>query len=198
MGEIGERVSDLNKKDIDKSDLVIGELKKKFAKIIPKNEADFILAFVEGMLLMHRFMILTENYFKMEGTSKGRFLILARLLVSNSKEGESISDLLPFYPISPATISGILDTLEKDGMIERISNPSDRRRVNVRIKDKGKAFMIDFLPKHLVNVKNMVKEVTETERDILPVLFRKLNSGVEDVINTGGSKNFNIKNKEQI
>ena len=115
------------------------------------------------------------------GTSKGRFLLLIRLLLSDTPSGESISALRPFYPISYAAMSGVLDTLEKDGMIERCANPDDRRRVNIRLTGKGRDFILDFLPDHLNNVKTIGSGFKEDEVAKLSVSLKKLISGFEQV-----------------
>jgi len=90
-------------------------------------------------------------------------VILTWLLLSDASSGESISALRPFYPISYAAMTGVLDTLEKDGLIERSANPEDRRRVNIRLSEKRRKFIIDFLPVHVENVKKISSELQEDD-----------------------------------
>ena len=153
--------------------------------LFPELDVDFMVGFGSTMLMLHTFMVLTESYFQSLGTSKGRFLILVRLLISDSPVGESISSLRPFYPISYAAMSGVLDTLEKDGMIERLSHPSDRRKVNIRITEAGRAFMMDFVPKHLENIKALSSLLTEEDRVMLPEIVQKLIRGFEGFLARG-------------
>lgn len=40
--------------------------------------------------------------------------------------------------IRPATLTGIVDTLERDGFVSRQQNPSDRRSVQLTLTDKGR------------------------------------------------------------
>ncbi|MCK5879308.1 MAG: MarR family transcriptional regulator [Holophagae bacterium] len=151
----------------------------RFKKLLPGMDLDFMFNFARGMQLLHHTLILAESYFQKVGLSKSRFLILVHLLVSESPDGESISDLCPFYPMSSPTMTGLLDTLEKEGMIARLPNPSDRRKVNIRITDAGRAFMMDFLPKHQANARAMSKFLTPGDREMLPAILQKLNTGIE-------------------
>ncbi len=161
---------------------------EKFEEIFPELDVAFVLRSAGTMLLIHTFMMLTESYFKSAGTSKGRFVVLVRLLISKSPEGESISNIRPFYPISNAALSGVLDTLERDDMIERLPNSSDRRKVNVRITENGRRFIMRFLPGHLKNVKIMSAFVTNEDMSTLSDILQRLIHGVELFLDEEGQK----------
>lgn len=163
----------------------IFEYMEKFKALLPDLDTDFILTRAGTILMIHTFMMLTESYFQKEGTSKGRFVVLIRLLLSDSPDGENISMIRQFYPISNAALTGVLDTLEKDQMIERLPNPDDRRKVNIRITEAGRGFMMDFLPRHLENVKAMSGFVTEEEFAALLNTMKKLIHGIERFLSKG-------------
>lgn len=160
----------------------------RFGKYLGEQDAGFMMIFAETMLLLHRVVVVSDTYFQSMGTSKGRFLILIRLLLSDTPAGESISALRPFYPISYAAMSGVLDTLEKDGMIERCANPEDRRRVNIRLTDRGRNFILDFLPVHLENVKIIGSGLKEDEVALLSGSLKKLICGFEKVTRVQSGK----------
>jgi len=151
----------------------------KFEAFLPEQDVEFMMRFAETMLLVHRVVVVSDAYFQSMGTAKGRFLILTRLLLSDSSSGESISDLRPFYPISYAAMSGVLDTLEKDGMIERCANPEDRRRVNIRLSEKGRKFIIDFLPAHVENIQKIGSGLQEDEIGQMFGSLKKIIAGFE-------------------
>lgn len=159
----------------------------KYKELLPDMDLDFMHDFSSAMHLFHKVTILTESYFHKMGLSKGRFLILVNLLVTDPDQGACISDLCPHYQVSSATMTGLLDTLEREGMIERIPNPEDRRKVNVRITDKGRTFMMDFLPRHQANAKDMATHLTRQDRMELPRMLRKLVSGIEEFLENGES-----------
>ena len=151
----------------------------RFKDIFPEMDLDFMFNFARTMQRLHKLMGLTESYFHSQGLSKGRFMILVHLMVSESHDGECISDICPFYQVSSATMTGLLDTLEKEDMIERLPNPGDRRKVNIRITEAGRAFMMTFLPKHQQSAKEMSALLTQGDRVLLPVILEKLTDGIE-------------------
>ncbi len=159
----------------------------KYKKLLPDMDLEFMYNFSRAMHLFHKVTILTESYFHKTGLSKGRFLILVNLLVTDPEEGASISDLCPFYQVSSATMTGLLDTLEREGMIERIPNPTDRRKVNVRLTEKGRQFMMEFLPRHQASARKMARHLTEQDRAEMPRILGKLVAGIEEYLEQGQS-----------
>ena len=70
------------------------------------------------------------------GLSQGRFLTLT-VLNRDPEEEISPSDLAERVGVTRATMTGLLDTLAKDGWIERVQHNEDRRRVVVRLTREG-------------------------------------------------------------
>src|SRR5581483_4439568 len=73
------------------------------------------------------------------GTSQGRFTILM-LLENCPKSNVSPSELAEMCGISRASISGLIDGLEKDRMVKREADLRDGRGRPVRITTKGERF----------------------------------------------------------
>jgi DNA-binding MarR family transcriptional regulator len=165
----------------------------KLEKMFPDLDIDFMVGFGSTMLRIHRLMVLTESYFQNVGTSKSRFLILARLLIADSPQGESISQIRLFYPISYAAMSGVLDTLEKDGMIERLSHPSDRRKVNIVITDAGREFMMNFIPSHIENLKAISACLSNEDMMAFSDTLKTLITGFGDFLSKDSDKTVKLK-----
>ena len=47
-------------------------------------------------------------------------------------------DIAEFFSLSPRTVTEGIDALEREGLIERQADPSDRRAKLINITDKGK------------------------------------------------------------
>jgi MarR family transcriptional regulator, organic hydroperoxide resistance regulator len=62
------------------------------------------------------------------------------LLNINAKEGSPVTTIGPALGMEPGSLSRILKKLEKDGLIKRIQDTTDKRLVRVFVTDKGKVF----------------------------------------------------------
>lgn len=160
----------------------------RFEEFMPEQDVEPMLKFAETMLLLHRVVVASDAYFKSMGTSKGRYFLLMRLLMSDAPDGESISELQPFYPISLAAMSGVLDTLEKDNMIERCANPEDRRKVNIRLTDTGRTFIKEFLPSHVEKIKKIGLGFDEKELSQMFTSLKTIIAGIEQHIKPSSTK----------
>jgi DNA-binding MarR family transcriptional regulator len=67
-------------------------------------------------------------------------------------------------PVTTATLTGILDTLERNGYIERKPHPSDRRRVNLHLTAEGRRVRDDIVPRLYEHQKEWTAALNKTER----------------------------------
>lgn len=148
-----------------------------YKKLFPAMDLEMISVFARTMLIFHHLPILMEGYFTKMGLTKGRFMVLVQLYRVR-KEGLSITEICNFHRVRSATMTGIIDTLEREGQIERVPDPSDRRKVIVRITRAGRELMEGFLPKHQENVGLMLSRLTLKERQVLLNLLEKLHQGI--------------------
>src|SRR3982075_3783968 len=71
------------------------------------------------------------------GLSEGRFQILVRL--QHQPDGRfTMGELAEMLDITPRTVTGLVDNLERDGLVKRVDDPSDRRSVYAEITDHGR------------------------------------------------------------
>src|SRR4030088_2190879 len=71
------------------------------------------------------------------GLSEGRFQILVRL--HHQPSGRfTMGELAEMLDITPRTVTGLGDNLERDGLVKRVDDPSDRRSVYAEITDQGR------------------------------------------------------------
>jgi DNA-binding MarR family transcriptional regulator len=77
------------------------------------------------------------------GLSAGALDILIRL---NAAAGEpvSIGDLARAGGVSSRNVTGLVDTLEREGLVERVGDPHDRRSVLTRITLAGRTWLDTF------------------------------------------------------
>src|SRR5437879_4772730 len=71
------------------------------------------------------------------GLSEGRFQILVRL--HHQPNGQfTMGELAEMLDITPRTVTGLVDNLERDGLVRRVADPADRRSVHAEITDQGR------------------------------------------------------------
>ncbi|MGF1430450.1 MarR family winged helix-turn-helix transcriptional regulator [Kitasatospora sp. LaBMicrA B282] len=77
------------------------------------------------------------------GLSAGALDILIRL-GATAGEALSIGDLARAADVSSRNVTGLVDTLEREGLAERIPDPHDRRSVLTRITPAGRGWLDTF------------------------------------------------------
>jgi DNA-binding MarR family transcriptional regulator len=155
---------------------------QKLKQRYPGMDLEMVHVFAETMMVFHRVPIMMEGYFNRLGLSKGRFMVMIQLHSIEDPAGISISEILEAYQVSSATMTGIIDTLEGEGLIERLRSPGDRRRVHVRITEAGRSFMDSFLPRHQEYIRRFTSRLTVDERRTLLSLLEKLSQGISEAV----------------
>jgi DNA-binding MarR family transcriptional regulator len=114
-----------------------------------------------------------EEFLAPWGTSPGRFHLL--MVLMHCPEGASNpAALAEWKGVSRATITGLLDGLEKDGLIQRQADPSDRRIIRVNLTDAGRAFLEKITPTYAQWLTDIVGPLSEEERRHLVTLLEKV------------------------
>jgi DNA-binding MarR family transcriptional regulator len=54
------------------------------------------------------------------------------------RDGRQFNELASACCCSPSTITGIIDTMERNGVVARVPNPDDRRSLLVRLTERGR------------------------------------------------------------
>ncbi len=105
--------------------------------------------------------------------SQGRFMVLM-LLHHDPERPAGPAGLAERSNVTRATMTGLIDTLERDGLVKRERAPDDRRMMLVRLTAKGTAFLDRILPGHFRRIAAVMHHLTETERKTLVRLLGKI------------------------
>jgi len=81
--------------------------------------------------------------------------------------------------MSGGNMTLVMDTLEKDGLVERIHSKEDRRSVIVQLTPKGEVAFKDVFGKHSEFIVNLFSVLTEKEVDTLSSLLKKLGTAID-------------------
>lgn len=106
-----------------------------------------------------------------EGLSVSQLHLLTPLL--DSPDGESVGSLADNAEIASPTATRMLDSLERDGVVERRTSSEDRRRVVIRLTEQGRQTLESELERLDVGHQKLFGELSDDERrDTYGVLMR--------------------------
>jgi DNA-binding MarR family transcriptional regulator len=109
--------------------------------------------------------------------SQGRFTVLM-LLNRSSDQPSTPAELADEAGVTRATMTGLIDTLEKDGLVIREADADDRRTVLVRLTRQGRAFVQKIVPDYFRCVSAIIEPLSESERNQLVRLLQKIQQGL--------------------
>jgi DNA-binding MarR family transcriptional regulator len=128
-----------------------------------------------------------ENNYARHGLSQGRFGVLMLLKRSSRvpTAAEAGEHCLPAGPLGPAeladaagvtraTMTGLIDTLERDGLVKRVRDANDRRMMSVNLTPKGRKLLEKILPTHFRDMSEIMSPLKEGERKTLVGLLNKI------------------------
>ena len=105
---------------------------------VPADEADATEALAALHTASHALRTAMDRWLERHGLSESRMGVLWRL---RHKESMTLGDLAEELDVSPRNITGLVDHLEADGLIERFADPEDRRATRVRLAPAAKQKM---------------------------------------------------------
>lgn len=76
--------------------------------------------------------------------------------------------------ITKGTLTGVIDRLEKKGLVQREVPAQDRRSVVVKLTADGQALFNRALPAHLADLKQRFGQLESSELELLRVLLNRL------------------------
>jgi DNA-binding MarR family transcriptional regulator len=156
------------------------------AKEFPDLDPSAAEAYLHLLLTGDDVFAVTERGLSDRGISHGRFGVLMLLWGSRQpRAAKPGTDDCPSGPRTPAeladaagvtraTMTGLIDTLERDGLVKREPDPDDRRMMSVLLTPKGETFLNEFLPGHFKLIAELMAPLSESERKTLVKLLVKI------------------------
>ncbi|WP_175691237.1 MarR family winged helix-turn-helix transcriptional regulator [Burkholderia anthina] len=123
------------------------------------------------------------------GLSEGRFVIL--FLLDAAGDGLAPNVLAEQAGVTRATVTGLLDGLEKDALIERTADLTDRRALLIRLTRQGKRLATKIFDQHSRWIGSLFANLTSKERQQLAALLAKVSG------NTGAQADTNLTGRQQ-
>jgi len=113
------------------------------------------------------------------GTTATKFNYLVTLYAKR-ESGLTLNDLSTFVHTSNATVTSMVDSLERDGLVTRSHNPADRRSTVVALTPKGTALIKKAFVLHHAGIDASMKPFSASERRALLDLIVRLGANLEE------------------
>lgn len=127
----------------------------------------------------------SHEYLSSHGVSSGRFTVLMLLLKRQAcgEKGEVVTpaELAEMAGCTRATMTGLIDTLERDSLVKRLPDATDRRMMTVTLTSKGTALLNKLLPGHFKRQAELMACLSEAERKTLVRLLEKISEQLASI-----------------
>jgi len=146
------------------------------------GSTDDIRLTVQLVIVARRWRSLLDEHLRTIGQSAARMEAMAAIMNSPSLSAQV--DIARRLRIEGPTMTRMLDTLEKDGLVERLPDPNDRRTKQLRLTPAGEKALeqifeiADVLRDRLLD--GIPPEQIEAQNQFLHQLSRRLDAGLPE------------------
>jgi DNA-binding MarR family transcriptional regulator len=150
------------------------------SKQFPHLDASACYTFLQLLRTGDELLALDEQVLSSFGTRHGRFNLL--MMLKHCGVGKATpADLAEKTGVTRATITGLLDGLEKDGFVERCPDLENRRSIQVRLTAKGQEFIERVRRDYCRWFTSVVETLNADERKQLLVLLEKVQIRLSEI-----------------
>ena len=112
------------------------------------------------------------------GLSSATFNVMM-ILRQYGPEGCPLHEIGELLLVSRANVTGLIDSLEAHGFVQRVPDPHDRRvRLGI-LTQSGQEMLDAYLPSHYENIRKELSGLTEHDKTELSRLLKKLCGSVQ-------------------
>jgi DNA-binding MarR family transcriptional regulator len=113
-------------------------------------------------------------------TTLPRFDLMAQL--DRCRDGLKMNELSRMLMVTGGNVTAIVDQLEKEGLVERLDEPADRRAFRIRLTRAGEKSFAEMARVHEQWVVELLAGLSRRERDELLKLLAKVKSHAVEVV----------------
>lgn len=122
-----------------------------------------------------------DTVFAKHGLSLPGFDVLATLLRSGPPYRLSPSDLIENTMVTSGTMTNRIDQLAKEGLVERLPNPTDGRSFLIALTKRGKELIDAAVTDHVANLDRLTSGLSENEFKQLERLLERYMAFLESL-----------------
>lgn len=117
-----------------------------------------------------------ETHFARFGLSTGRYRLLADL--EDHGHPKSPSQLADSLGVKRATVTGLLDGLEREGLVVRGASPEDGRGAVISLTEKGSRRLREMAAEHFERLQGLVAGLSVAEREQFLAMLDRIDDGI--------------------
>ncbi len=108
------------------------------------------------------------------GVDQVRISYLGVLLALWNEDDSKVGDLGRRAGLEPSTMTGVLDRMVRDGLVEREPDPGDRRALRIRLTDEGRRIQTPVLAAIDQTMSRVMRGVEPADQEQLKVSLRRV------------------------
>lgn len=125
------------------------------------------------------FEINLDKFFSQYNLSSGRFTLM--ILLNKYVDGLMPSELAQMVGVTQATISGLINSLEKVEVVQRTTHEKDGRSYVIKLTEKGKKMTGEILPEYQTRINKFWSEFPSEEKTQINGYFERLIKQMKEI-----------------
>lgn len=158
-------------------DLPTIETLGKFAERYAEADISAISSFLHLLSVATTLSTALDQCLSRHGLLQGRWWVLI-LLMREETYISTPSILAEKAGVSRATMTGLLDGLERDGLVERVFTTEDRRSISIKLTEAGQIRLDQVMPDYYRRLRQCMAGVDEPSRQQLEQILKLINAGI--------------------
>jgi DNA-binding MarR family transcriptional regulator len=150
---------------------------QKFVARYPETDVRAISDFVNLLRAASDISTALDQLLAQHHLLQGRWWVLVLLLREDSLTSTP-SALAEKAGVTKATMTGFIDGLEREGLVQRLLHEDDRRKMQIRLTALGQQKLDGVMPDYCAKVKALMSVLTLEQRDSLLDMTKQLSANL--------------------
>ena len=147
-------------------DLPDTKVLKKFSERYPDADAHSVIHFLNILRIGSDLSEALDKFLGKHGLLQGRWWVLVLLMREDDLTSTS-SELAERAGVSRPTMTGLIDGLERDCLVVRLTHDKDRRRNTIKLTPVGQAKLDEVMPDYYKRVNSLMSTIPTDQRDVM-------------------------------
>jgi len=151
---------------------------QKVVKRYPEADIQAILDFATMLRAASDISVALDKLLAKHGLLQGRWWVLV-LLLRQDDLTSTPTILAEKTGVTKATMTGFIDSLEREGLVSRVIGTEDRRKFMIRLTAAGQQKLDDVMPDYFSKVRALMTKLDINERDVMVSNMKLLASNLD-------------------